>query len=87
MYTVRGDIVYHFESGVWVSLDGTFFTGGRTTTNGVRGDNEQLNTRAGLTLAIPLDSHNSAKFNASTGISTRTGSEFSVFGFAWQFRW
>jgi Putative MetA-pathway of phenol degradation len=87
IYTVRGDIVYHFESGVWVSLDGTFFTGGRTTTNGASGDNEQSNTRAGLTLAIPLDSHNSAKFNASTGISTRTGSEFSVFGFAWQLRW
>ena len=31
IYAVRGDIVYHFESGVWVSLDGTYFTGGRTT--------------------------------------------------------
>ena len=68
IYAVRGDIVYHFESGIWVSLDGIYFAGGRTTTNGVKGDNEQSNTRAGLTLALPLDRHNSVKLNASTGI-------------------
>jgi hypothetical protein len=55
--------------------------------NGVRDNNEQTNTRAGLTLALPVDRHNSIKFNASTGITTRTGSEFSLFGVAWQYRW
>ena len=84
---VHGDIIYNFKSGVWVSLDGTYFTGGRTTLNGVRGNNEQAITRAGLTLALPLDRYNSMKFNASTGLSTRTGSDFSVFGIAWQYRW
>ena len=87
IYLVQGHIIYNFKSGVWVSLDGTYFTGGRTTLNGVRGDNEQANTRAGLTVALPVDRHNSIKFNASTGISTRTGSEFSAFGVAWQYRW
>ena len=52
---MRGHVIYNFESGVWVSLDGTYLTGGRTTVNGVRGDNEQTNTRAGLTLALPVD--------------------------------
>jgi hypothetical protein len=87
IYFVRGHIIYNFESGVWVSLDGSYITGGRTTVNGVRGDNEQTNTRAGLTLALPVDRQNSIKFNASTGISTRTGSEFNAFGVAWQYRW
>jgi hypothetical protein len=87
IYLVRGDIIYNFESGAWVSLEGSYFTGGRTTLNGVRADNEQTNTRAGLTLALPVDRYNSVKFNASTGITTRTGSEFSVFGVAWQYRW
>ena len=36
IYLVRGSIIYNFESGMWVSLDGTYFTGGRTTVNGVR---------------------------------------------------
>src|SRR6185295_18379602 len=80
IYFVRGHIMYNFPSGIWASLDGTYFTGGRTTVNGVRGDNEQTNTRAGLTVALPVDRQNSIKFNASTGISTRTGSEFSTLG-------
>ena len=87
IYVLRGHIMYNFESGIWVSLDGTALMGGRTTVNGVRGDNEQTNTRAGLTLALPIDRQNSVKFNASTGISTRTGSEFSAVGVAWQHRW
>jgi hypothetical protein len=87
VYFVRSHVMYNFESGVWVSLDGTYLTGGRTTVNGVRGDNEQTNTRAGLTLALPVDRHNSIKLNASTGITTRTGSEFSAVGVAWQYRW
>ena len=87
IYLVQGHIIYNFDSGVWMSLDGTYLTGGRTTVNGVRGDNEQTNTRAGFTLALPVDRHNSIKLNASTGISTRTGSEFSAIGVAWQYRW
>ena len=87
IYLVQGHIIYNFKSGAWVSLDGTYFTGGRTTLNGVRGDNEQANTRAGLTVALPVDRYNSIKLNASTGISTRTGSEFGIFGVAWQYRW
>jgi hypothetical protein len=87
IYLVQAHIIHNFESGMWMSLDGTYFVGGRTTVNGVRGDNEQANTRAGLTLALPVDRQNSIKLNASTGISTRTGSEFSAVGVAWQYRW
>jgi hypothetical protein len=87
IYLVRGDIIYNFESGAWMSLEGSYFTGGRTILNGVRANNEQTNTRAGVTLALPVNRHNSIKFNASTGITTRTGSEFSAIGVAWQYRW
>jgi hypothetical protein len=41
------------ESGVWGSLDVTYFTGGRTTLNGVRKDDLQQNWRVGGTLAFP----------------------------------
>jgi outer membrane putative beta-barrel porin/alpha-amylase len=87
IYLAQGHIIYNFPTGIWLALDGTYFTGGRTTVNGVRGDNEQTSTRAGLTLALPVDRQNSIKLNASTGISTRTGSEFSAVGVAWQYRW
>ena len=87
IYVVQGHIIYNFPSGMWMALDGLYFAGGRTTVNGVQGNNEQTNTRAGLTLALPVDRQNSIKFNASTGISSRTGSEFSAVGMTWQYRW
>jgi hypothetical protein len=86
-YAVQGHILYTFQSGAWFALDGVYFSGGRTSLNGVKSDNEQRNTRAGFTVALPIDRQNSLKFSASTGITTRTGSEFTAVGVAWQYRW
>ena len=87
LYMVRGHIIHNFPNGVWISLDGSYFTGARTTVNGIDGNNEQENVRTGMTLALPVDRRSSIKFNASTGLYTRTGSEFSILGVAWQYRW
>jgi len=87
IYAVQGHVLYTFPTGMWVALDGLYFAGGRTALNGVKSDNEQANTRAGFTLALPIDRRNSLKLSASTGITTRTGSEFSAVGLAWQYRW
>jgi hypothetical protein len=86
-YAVQGHILYTFRSGAWLALDGAYFSGGRTRLNGVMSDNEQRNTRAGFTVALPIDRNNSLKLSASTGLSTRTGSDFSAVGLAWQYRW
>ena len=87
LYLLQGHLIRNFESGAWISLDGTYFIGARTMLNGVKGDNEQENVRAGFTLALPLDRRNSVKLNASTGLYTRTGSDFQIVGIAWQYRW
>ncbi len=87
VYAVQTHVIYSFQSGIWLGLSGTYFTGGATTLNGVKADNQQTNTRAGLTLSLPVDRHNSVKLYASTGTSTRTGSGFSAIGAAWQYRW
>src|SRR4249919_1217471 len=86
-YAVQGHILYTFQSGAWLALDGVYFSGGRTSLNGVKSDNEQRNTRAGFTVAWPIDRRNSLKLSASTGVTTRTGSEFSAVAIAWQYRW
>jgi hypothetical protein len=87
VYSVQGHVLYDFPSGVWLAVDGTWFNGGRTSVNGVKSETVQSNTRVGLTLALPLDRHNSVKLNASTGTSTRTGADFNNIGIAWQYRW
>ena len=57
------------------------------TVDGVKGDDRQGNTRVGATVALPVSRHHSIKLYASTGASTRTGSDFDTVGMAWQFRW
>jgi len=87
IYSVQGHVIYALKSGIWVALDGTYYFGGRTAVDGVEGDDLQKNTRFGATVAFPVDRHNSVKLYASTGVSTRTGSDFNAVGIAWQYRW
>ena len=87
LYAMETHLVYIFTPGMWLSLDGTYFTGNRTSLNGAWADNMQANTRIGLTFALPVDRSSSLKFYASSGTSTRTGSSFDAVGFAWQYRW
>lgn len=87
LYAVQGHLIYGFSSDVWLAFNSLYFTGARTTVNGRESDNLQRNTRAGLTLALPVDRHQSVKLYASTGTSTRTGSDSELVGIAWQYRW
>jgi len=87
IYSSQAHVIYGFDSGVWVSADATYFTGGRTTLNGERGNDLQKNWRLGGTLALPVDARNSIKFFASSGVSARTGNNYDLFGVAWQYRW
>jgi hypothetical protein len=87
LYSSEGHVIYNFKSGIWTSVDVTYFTGGRTTLNGLADNNLQSNWRAGATLALPVNRRNSIKLFASTGVSARTGNNFDVAGIAWQYRW
>lgn len=87
VYSFQGHVIYAFRSGIWASLDGTYFTGGRTTLNGASSNDLQRNWRAGATLAFPIDVRNSVKLYASSGVSARTGNDFDALGIAWQYRW
>jgi hypothetical protein len=87
VYSTQTHVTYDFGRGVWGALDGTYDYGGRTTVNGVRGDDVQKNSRVGATLALPVNRNNSVKLFASTGVSTRTGSDYNLGGILWQYRW
>jgi len=87
VYSTQAHVIYSFGRGVWGSLDGTYDYGGRTTVNGVRNDDLQRNSRVGVTLALPVDRNNSIKLYASTGVSTRTGSDYDLGGIGSQNHW
>ncbi len=87
IYSVQAHVSYDFGRGVWAGVDGTYYLGARTTINGLSENNMQENSRVGATFALPVNKNNSIKFYVSTGLSTRTGSNFTTGGIAWQYRW
>ena len=80
-------ITYNLGHGVWAALSGTYDYGGRTTIDGVASDQVDSNSRAGFTLAFPVNRNNSIKLFASTGVQTVTGGDFKLVGVVWQYRW
>lgn len=86
LYSAQGHIVYEFLPGLWGALDATYYTGGRTTTNGIDGERQE-NARAGMTLSFPVNRYNSIKLYGSSGFYSRTGTDFDALGIALQVRW
>ena len=87
LYSFQAHAIYNWRSGIWGSLDATYFTGGSTTLDGTCNNDLQQNWRMGGTLAFPVNIHNSVKLYASSGVSARTGNNFDLLGIAWQYRW
>ncbi len=87
LYSVQGHVIHGFSGGSWLSVDATYYAGGRNTVNGVLKADLQQNWRFGATYAIPIDRKNSVKLYASSGLSDRTGNSFDLVGIAYQHRW
>ena len=79
--------IYAFRSGIWGSLDFTYYAGGLNLIDGHSTQDLQNNTRVGGTIAIPVNRYNSIKLYGSTGVTARAGGRFDSIGAAWQVRW
>ena len=86
LYSLQAHAIYSLRKGRWVSLNANYFGGGQTSLNGSTNDDEQEGSRWGVTFSTPINAHQSLKFYASTGVITRTGSDFDTYGLAWQYR-
>ncbi len=85
---VEGHLSYDFRPGVWVSADGNFWYGGRTSLNGVQNpDTLQRNSRIGGTAAVRVSKHQSLKFSYARGAVIRFGGQYQAIAFAWQYAW
>ena len=87
IYNLQGHLIYNFTQGIWGAFDANYYAGGRTTLDNKTADNLQQNWRVGGTLAFPLSRHHSIKINGSTGVYSRTGSNYDLVGIAWQYSW
>jgi hypothetical protein len=72
---------------LWVAGDATFYTGGRTTVDGVQKADLQRNSRLGLTAAIPVTARSGLKVSWARGLLTRIGGNFETLAVGYQFLW
>lgn len=84
---LQGHLSYTFKPRLWISADATFYTGGKTTVGGVSNADLQRNTRAGLTLSLPIRARQSLKLAWGSGVTTRIGGDFDTVSAAWQVQW
>jgi hypothetical protein len=85
--SLQGHAVYRFSSGIWLAFDATRYRGGRTSSGGVLNQDFQSNVRLGATASLPINARQSVKLAASTGVSTRTGTDFDTLAAVWQYAW
>ena len=87
IWSLQAHLVRGFASGIWFALDGTHYEGGQTTMNGIASNDLQSNSRFGMTMSFPINRRQSLKFGSSSGVATRTGTDFDLYALAWQYRW
>jgi hypothetical protein len=85
--TVQAHVSYTFRSRAWIALNATWYGGGSATSDDGPPSERLSNSRYGATLAIPITASQSLKIGASTGASTRVGSDFDSVAVAWQMLW
>jgi hypothetical protein len=85
--TLQGHLSYTFAPRLWLGASGTWYTGGTTSVDGVSDHNRQGNSRAGLTLAIPVGKQNSVKLAWTTGVTARFGGDLETYSLSWQHLW
>jgi Putative MetA-pathway of phenol degradation len=79
---------YDFKPRMWISLDGNFWSGGKTSLNGVENPNTlQRNSRVGVTGSVPITKHQSMKVNYDRGAYIHYGGNFQSLSVAWQYSW
>jgi hypothetical protein len=87
LFAVQGHVGYTFRPRLWVAGNATFYTGGRTTVDGVEKADLQRNSRYGLTLALPVTRRTSLKVSWTRGLIVRVGGKFDTVAVGYQVLW
>jgi hypothetical protein len=81
-------VSWDFKPRMWVSLDGNFWRGGRTSLQGVLNPNTlQQSSRLGVTASFPLTRRQAIKVGYADGAYVRFGGNYKIASVAWQYSW
>jgi len=87
MGTFQAHLSYTIKPLMWVALDATYYTGGKSSINDTYNDDRQSNSRIGATAVLPVSKRSSVKLSFSRGAIVRVGQNFTTFSVGWQMTW
>lgn len=88
IYAFETHLSYDVRPRFWVSLDGNFWYGGRTSLNGVENPATlQKASRVGLTASFPITRHQAIKVGLADGAYVRFGGDYRILSVSWQYSW
>jgi len=85
--SVQAHVSYTFKPRWWVALDSTWYSGGASQVADGDPSSGVNNSRLGVTLSLPAGGRNSIKVAYASGITVRTGTNFTTVAVAWQTLW
>jgi len=83
----QGHVTYTIRPRMWVSADGTYYTGGRTVLNGQLNADLQNNSRVGATFSYPVSQKHSIKVAWAKGVISRIGGSLNTIAVGYQYTW
>jgi hypothetical protein len=87
MGAFQAHLSYNIKRQLWAAFDATYYTGGRTTIEGVGNNDAQSNSRVGGTFVFPVGRRHSVRLAVSRGAIIRFGANFTTYSIGWQTGW
>ena len=88
IYAFETHLSYDIRPRFWISLDGNFWYGGRTSLGGVENPSTlQQSSRIGITASVPITRHQAIKLGVADGAYVRFGGDYTILSVAWQYSW
>jgi hypothetical protein len=85
--SIQAHVSYTFKPRWWLAVDSTWYSGGAAQVGAGDPSSGVNNSRLGLTLSLPAGGRNSVKVSWGSGITVRTGTNFTTYAVAWQTLW
>jgi Putative MetA-pathway of phenol degradation len=82
--SVQGHASYYFKNLMWVSINTTWFNGGKTLVDDVPQGDLLDNWRLGATWSVPIAKGQSLKFQFHVGAFTASGYDYNAISLAYQ---
>lgn len=87
LITLQTHFSYEFKPGFWAAVSFGKSNLGETVLNGIEKNDDQKNTRTGFAIAYRLNKKHTLKIAATTGVTTRYGSDYTTVLLAYQYLW